>query len=72
MQRANSASRAGKAADLALHPNATLREMDMLLSTGERTSMAMLALALAAEVQAAISLTGSQCGIITRCSPIKL
>ncbi len=48
-----------------LHPNATLREMDMLLSTGERTSMAMLALAVAAEGQAAISLTGSQCGIIT-------
>jgi aspartate kinase len=39
--------------------------MDMLLSTGERTSMAMLALAVAAAGQPAISLTGSQCGIIT-------
>jgi aspartate kinase len=49
----------------ALHPDATAREMDMLLSTGERTSMAMLALAVAAAGQASISLTGSQCGIIT-------
>ena len=49
----------------ALHPEATAREMDMLLSTGERTSMAMLALAVAAAGQASISLTGSQCGIIT-------
>lgn len=49
----------------ALHPNATAREMDMLLSTGERKSMAMLALAVAAQGQPSISLTGSQCGIIT-------
>jgi aspartate kinase len=49
----------------ALHPSATAREMDMLLSTGERKSMAMLALAVAAADQPSISLTGSQCGIIT-------
>lgn len=41
------------------------RELDMLLSTGERGSMTLLALAIAALGRQAISLTGSQCGIIT-------
>ncbi len=41
------------------------RELDMLLSTGERQSMAMLALAVSARDVGAISLTGSQVGIIT-------
>ena len=41
------------------------RELDMLLTTGERTSMALLALALHGLGVAAISLTGSQCGVIT-------
>lgn len=41
------------------------RELDMLLTTGERQSMSMLALAISALGQPAISLTGSQCGIIT-------
>jgi len=41
------------------------RELDMLLSTGERQSMAMLALAVSARGVGAISLTGSQVGIIT-------
>ncbi len=41
------------------------RELDMLLSTGERHSMARLALALHGHGLPAISLTGSQCGIIT-------
>lgn len=41
------------------------REMDMLLSTGERTSMALLCIALSELGVDAISLTGSQAGIIT-------
>lgn len=41
------------------------REMDMLLSTGERTSMALLCIALKEEGIESISLTGSQAGIIT-------
>ncbi len=41
------------------------REMDMLLSTGERISMSLLAMALEAEGVPAISFTGSQSGIIT-------
>ena len=41
------------------------RELDMLLTTGERSSMALLAIALEALGRRAISLTGSQCGIIT-------
>ena len=41
------------------------RELDMLLSTGERGSMTLLALAIAGLGRQAISLTGSQCGIIT-------
>lgn len=49
----------------ALQATPDAREMDMLLTTGERTSMALLALAVRALGQPAISLTGSQCGIIT-------
>lgn len=41
------------------------RELDMLLSTGERHSMALLALAIQDRNVPAISLTGSQCGIMT-------
>jgi aspartokinase len=41
------------------------RELDMLLTTGERVSMALLSMALEAVGLDAISLTGSQCGIIT-------
>ena len=41
------------------------REMDMLLGTGERTSMALLCIALHEEGVESISLTGSQAGIIT-------
>ncbi|PRP90514.1 Aspartokinase [Enhygromyxa salina] len=41
------------------------RELDMLLTTGERTSMALLALTLCGRGISAISLTGSQCGVIT-------
>jgi aspartate kinase len=41
------------------------REMDMLLTTGERISMALLSMALADLKVPALSLTGSQTGIIT-------
>ncbi len=41
------------------------RELDMLLSVGERISMALLSMAIAEAGFEAISLTGSQCGIIT-------
>lgn len=41
------------------------RELDMLISTGERITMALLALALRERGIAARSLTGSQSGIIT-------
>lgn len=41
------------------------RELDMLLSVGERISMALLSMAIHARGHEAISLTGSQCGIIT-------
>lgn len=45
--------------------NPPRREMDMLLSTGERTTMALLCIALSDMGVEAISLTGSQAGIIT-------
>lgn len=41
------------------------RELDMLVTTGERVSMALLAIAIHARGQDAISFTGSQSGIIT-------
>ena len=41
------------------------RELDMLLSTGERISMALLTMAIREHGHEAISLTGSQAGIIT-------
>ncbi|MFO0660539.1 MAG: aspartate kinase [Polyangiaceae bacterium] len=41
------------------------RELDMLVSTGERTSMALLSIAIHALGHEAISFTGSQSGIIT-------
>ena len=41
------------------------REMDMLLSTGEQVSIALLTMALQALGQEAISLTGAQVGIVT-------
>jgi aspartate kinase len=41
------------------------RELDMLLSTGERISMALLAMALNSRGIPALSFTGSQSGIIT-------
>src|SRR5262245_60764670 len=41
------------------------REMDMLLSTGEQISIALMAMALEALGQPAISFTGAQDGIVT-------
>lgn len=41
------------------------REMDMLLSTGEQVSIALLSMALQEAGQPAISLTGAQVGIVT-------
>ncbi|NRA67880.1 MAG: aspartate kinase [Pseudobacteriovorax sp.] len=41
------------------------RELDMLLTCGERASMALLSMAIHELGEEAISLTGSQCGIIT-------
>ncbi|MEN9217416.1 MAG: aspartate kinase [Gloeomargarita sp. DG_2_bins_126] len=49
----------------AVSPNPPARELDMLLSTGEQVSIALVALALTALGQPAISLTGTQIGIIT-------
>jgi len=48
-----------------VHPTPPAREQDMLLSAGERISMALLAMALHLKNKDAISLTGSQSGIIT-------
>jgi aspartate kinase len=45
--------------------NPARRELDMLLSAGERISMALLSMALNARGVAAVSFTGSQSGIIT-------
>ncbi|HJE51768.1 MAG TPA: aspartate kinase [Tessaracoccus flavescens] len=53
--------------DLALQvsPRPKSRELDMLLTTGERQSAALLAMALADVGVEAVSYTGSQAGIIT-------
>ncbi len=51
----------GVAADPLAHP----RELDMLLTAGERVSMALLAMAIEDAGGLAISLTGSQAAIIT-------
>lgn len=48
-----------------VNPAPPKREMDMLLSVGERISISLLAMALAAKGREAISFTGSQSGIIT-------
>jgi len=48
-----------------VHPNPPRREQDMLISAGERISIALLAMALERKGKEAISFTGSQSGIIT-------
>jgi len=52
-------------------PNPDRREMDMLLSTGERISCALCAMAINDLGHRAISLTGSQAGIVTDSSHTK-
>ena len=51
------------ASGITIHPNH--REMDMLLSTGEQVSISLLTMALNELGISAISLTGTQAGIIT-------
>jgi aspartate kinase len=48
-----------------VHPDPPRRELDMLLTCGERISMALVSMALQREGVPAISFTGSQSGIIT-------
>lgn len=45
--------------------NPSAREMDVLLSTGEQVTIALLAMAIQAQGENVISLTGAQSGIIT-------
>ena len=52
-------------------PDPDRREMDMLLSTGERISAALCAMAIEDLGRRAISLTGSQAGIVTDTSHTK-
>lgn len=46
-------------------PAPTEREMDVLLATGEQTTIALLAMAIDAQGARAVSLTGAQAGIVT-------
>jgi aspartate kinase len=48
-----------------IHERPPAREMDMLLSTGEQVSVALMAMAIHAEGVPAISFTGAQIGIVT-------
>ena len=48
-----------------MHPNPPHREMDMLLSTGEIVSSSLMAMAIDNLKEKAVSLTGSQIGIMT-------
>lgn len=48
-----------------VNPDPPRREYDMLVTVGERISISLLAMALAAKKQDAVSFTGSQSGIIT-------
>ena len=57
------ARKAAAAPNTAAEPSR--RELDMLVSTGERVSMALLSIAIRARGGDAVSLTGSQSGIIT-------
>ena len=55
----------------AVSPRRKPREMDMLLSVGERISCALVAMAIVDLGGRAISLTGSQAGIVTDSSHTK-
>ncbi|MBN2023143.1 MAG: aspartate kinase [Pirellulales bacterium] len=48
-----------------IHESPPAREMDMLLSTGEQVSVALMAMAIDSLGQEAISMTGAQIGIVT-------
>ncbi|MEX1012216.1 MAG: aspartate kinase [Waddliaceae bacterium] len=48
-----------------VHPEPPTRELDMLISVGERISISLLAMALNKKSCQAVSFTGSQSGIIT-------
>ena len=48
-----------------INPNASTREMDMLLSTGEQISVSLCAMAIEAMGYPVISLTGWQAGVVT-------
>lgn len=48
-----------------VHPQPPKRELDMLVSVGERVSIALLAMALSLLGREAVSFTGSQSGIMT-------
>jgi len=48
-----------------IHERPPAREMDMLLSTGEQVSVALMAMAIQAQGVPAISFTGAQIGIVT-------
>lgn len=48
-----------------VHSDPTEREMDVLLATGEQTTISLLAMALHALNARAVSLTGAQAGIVT-------
>ncbi len=50
-----------------VNPSPPQREMDMLISVGERISMSLLAMAIAKRGCEVMSFTGSQSGIITSC-----
>ncbi|MFO7293632.1 MAG: aspartate kinase [Acidimicrobiia bacterium] len=52
----------------AVNPDPPGREMDMLLTAGERISMALMAMAIQARGVEAVSFTGSQAGILTDAS----
>ncbi len=49
-------------------PTPDKRELDMLVTTGERVSVALLSIALRAIGVPSVSLTGSQIGLITTCT----
>src|SRR5882762_472190 len=57
------------AKEISEHPPA--REMDMLLSTGEQISIALMAMAIQTLGEKAISFTGAQVGIVTDSSHTK-
>ncbi|NLE37432.1 MAG: aspartate kinase, partial [Pirellulaceae bacterium] len=54
-----------------IHDNPPAREMDMLLSTGEQVSVALMAMAIESLGYQAVSMTGGQMGIVTDSSHTK-